>query len=198
MKFFPALMIAAGLALFAGPVSAAFVNGQNYVALADWAHANGFGGYTRDSGREIVLTNRQAHLVFDVNSAQAEINGVSGRLSFPVSNQKNVPSISSLDIDTAIRSLIYPQKPSAKKIMTICLDPGHGGKDTGNRTGRFFPHYEKTCTLALALELRRQLQQAGFNVLLTRDKDTYPELSQRPDLANRRGADLFVSLHFNS
>src|ERR1700761_3319179 len=135
MKFFPALMIAAGLALFAGPVSAAFINGQNYVALADWAHANGFGGYTRDSGREIVLTNRQTRLVFDVNSAQAEINGVNVRLSFPVSSQRNIPCISSLDIDTAIRPLIYPQKPSGRKVMTICLDPGHGGRDTGNRVG---------------------------------------------------------------
>ena len=199
MKFFAALLAAAGLALFAGPVSAAFINGQNYVALADWAHANGFGGYTRDSGREVVLTNRQARLVFDVNSAQAEINGVSVRLSFPISSQKNVPSISSLDIDTAIRPLIYPQKPSAKKITTICLDPGHGGKDTGNHVGSLlFSHNEKTYTLALAQELAGQLKKLGFNVILTRNTDTYVELPVRPDIANRRGADLFVSLHFNA
>jgi N-acetylmuramoyl-L-alanine amidase len=78
------------------------------------------------------------------------------------------------------------------------LDPGHGGKDVGNRVGRFFPHYEKTYTLALGLELRRQLQLAGFHVVLTRDKDVYPELPVRPDIANHQGADLFVSLHFNS
>ena len=82
-----------------------------------------------------------------------------------------------------------------KTLKTICLDPGHGGKDTGNHT---FWHSEKTYTLALASELRDQLQKAGFNVVLTRTKDTYVELSDRVALANRRGADLFVSLHFNA
>ena len=80
-------------------------------------------------------------------------------------------------------------------IRTICLDPGHGGKDTGNRVGW---HYEKIYTLALAAELRDQLRKAGFNVILTRTRDTYVELPDRPALANRRGADLFVSLHFNA
>jgi N-acetylmuramoyl-L-alanine amidase len=80
-------------------------------------------------------------------------------------------------------------------IRTICLDPGHGGKDTGNRVGW---HYEKVYTLALAAELRDQLRKAGFNVILTRTKDAYVELPDRPALANQRGADLFVSLHFNA
>ena len=88
-----------------------------------------------------------------------------------------------------------PRFADARRITTICLDPGHGGKDTGNHT---FWHSEKTYTLALALELRDQLQKTGFNVILTRNKDTYVELPDRPALANRRGADLFVSLHFNA
>ncbi len=91
--------------------------------------------------------------------------------------------------------LIFPQKLSAKRIATICLDPGHGGKDTGNRAGW---HYEKIYTLALAALVRDQLKQAGFNVVMTRTKDTYVDLPLRPALANRRGADVFVSLHFNA
>ena len=59
-------------------------------------------------------------------------------------------------------------------------------------------HYEKVYTLALAAEVRDQLEQAGFNVILTRTRDTYVDLPDRPALANRRGADLFVSLHFNA
>jgi N-acetylmuramoyl-L-alanine amidase len=176
----------------------AFINGQNYVPLADWARANGLNGYTLNRGDAIVLTNRTTRLVFGVDSAQAEINGVQVRLSFPVASQKNVPLIAQLDIDTTIRPLIFPQKPSAKKITTICLDPGHGGKDTGNRVPGFFWHNEKTYTLALALELRDQLKKAGFNVILTRTKDAFVELPARPAIANRNGADLFVSLHFNA
>src|SRR6185369_523541 len=50
----------------------------------------------------------------------------------------------------------------------------------------------------LALELRDQLKKLGFNVVLTRTKDTYVDLPARPATANRAGADLFVSLHFNA
>jgi N-acetylmuramoyl-L-alanine amidase len=178
----------------------AFINGQNYILLAEWASANGFEGFTRDHGREFILTDKNnSRLVFDVDSAEAQINGVNVRLSFPVASQHNLPYISDLDIKTAIRPLIFPQKPSARRVTTICLDPGHGGKDTGNRVGYgLFAHNEKTYTLALALELRRQLQMAGFNVILTRNKDVFVPLPARPALANARGADLFVSLHFNA
>jgi N-acetylmuramoyl-L-alanine amidase len=178
---------------------AAFVNGQNYVPLADWARGNGFYGFTRNRGDEIILTNRAARLVFDADSAQTQINGVNVRLSFPVANAKGVLLIAQLDLDKTIRPLLFPARyVEPKKIMTICLDPGHGGKDSGNRVGEFFWHNEKTYTLLLALELRDQLKRAGFNVILTRTKDTYVELPARPALANRAGADLFVSLHFNA
>jgi N-acetylmuramoyl-L-alanine amidase len=200
MKQICALFVAALLA-FGGLVAhAALINGHNYTPLGDWARANGFYGFTRGHGHEIVLTNQTVQLVFDVDSAQAEINGVNVRLSFPVANAKGVPLIAQLDLDKTIRPLLYPARYVApRKITTICLDPGHGGKDTGNRVGgAFFGHSEKTYTLALALELRDQLKRVGFNVILTRNKDTFVELPLRPDIANQCGADLFVSLHFNA
>jgi N-acetylmuramoyl-L-alanine amidase len=191
------------LILFCLAISAAravSINGQNYVPLAEWARGNGFYGFTLNRGDEIILTNRTARLLFDVDSAQAQINGVNVRLSFPVANQKGVPLISQLDLDKTIRPLLFPSRYlDPKKITTICLDPGHGGKDSGNRVGfGFFGHSEKTYTLLLAFELRDQLKKLGFNVMLTRSSDTYVELPDRPALANRRGADLFVSLHFNA
>jgi N-acetylmuramoyl-L-alanine amidase len=195
MKSLSVSLLLLGLALFAWPVRADFINGHSYIALSSWARANGFGGYTLNSGQEFVLTNKTSRLIFNQDSADSAVNGVNVRLSFPVAKGG---FLSQLDADRTIRPLVYPQKPSARRVTTICLDPGHGGKDTGNRVGRFFPHYEKTYTLALALELRQQLQQAGFKVFLTRDKDIYPELPVRPEMANRHGADLFVSLHFNS
>jgi N-acetylmuramoyl-L-alanine amidase len=178
------------------PARAEIVNGRGYVSLASWAHANGLGGYTLDRGHEIIVTNRTSRLVFDVDSADAKINGVNVRLSFPIAKGA---LISQLDVDTAIRPLLFPQKSSARRITTICIDPGHGGKDTGNRVGfGFFAHNEKTYTLALALELQKQLQAAGYNVILTRKNDTFVELPVRPDIANRRGAELFIALHFNA
>ena len=195
MKVLSALLLL-GLAFSADPARADFINGRSYLALAQWARANGFGGYTLNGGAQFVLTNKSSRLIFNQDSADSTINGIGVRLSFPIAKGG---FISQLDAEKTLRPLVFAPKPSAKRITTICLDPGHGGKDTGNRVGHFlFARSEKTYTLALALELRRQLQLAGFNVLLTRDRDIYPELAARPELANRRGADLFVSLHFNS
>ena len=200
LKRFFIVLFALGFALCAGSADAAWINGHSYVSLVDWARANGLNAAWSRRGAEIVVTDRASRLVFDVDSAQAQINGVNVRLSFPVANVKGEPYIAQLDVDKTIRPLLFPLRyVQPQKITTICIDPGHGGKDSGNRVGgRFFGNSEKTYTLALALELRDQLKRAGFNVILTRSKDVYPELPARPALANKLGADLFVSLHFNA
>jgi len=186
------LCLASGLS----PAHAAGFNGQSYVSLADWARASGLKCFWLKRGEEIVATNRTTRLVFDRDSRMAEVNGINVALSFPVAADRGTLLIAQMDLNTAIRPLLFPPRfADPKRITTICLDPGHGGKDTGNHT---FWHSEKTYTLALALELRDQLQKAGFNIILTRSKDTYVELSDRPALANQCGADLFVSLHFNA
>lgn len=178
------------------PAHAALFNGQEYVPIGDWARANGLHCVWLKRGDELVATNRTTRLVFDVNSHYVEINGVQVALSFPIANQKGVALLAQFDLDAVIRPLLFPLRYiKPETIKTICLDPGHGGRDTGNRVTW---HYEKIYTLALAAELRDQLRRAGFNVILTRTKDTYVELPDRPALANRRGADLFVSLHFNA
>jgi N-acetylmuramoyl-L-alanine amidase len=165
------------------------------VALTGWAGANGFSATRIGRGDELVLANKAARLVFEVDSRYAEINGLRVALSFPIANNQGALLIAPMDLDTAVRPLLYPQKLPADRIKTICLDPGHGGKDTGNRVGW---HYEKVYTLALAAEVRDQLRRAGFNVIMTRTRDSWVDLPYRPALANRRGADLFVSLHFNA
>jgi N-acetylmuramoyl-L-alanine amidase len=184
------------LVLSVRPVRAALVNGHGYLPLADWAQANGLKLTSGDRGNQFTVSNHANSLVFEVNSAQVVINGVAVRLCYPVALDRGVPLISQLDSAETIRPVLYPpHTPAAKKLTTICLDPGHGGRDTGNRVGGYS---EKTYTLALAQELRDQLVKAGFKVVLTRTKDEYVDLPLRPELANRRGADLFVSLHFNA
>jgi N-acetylmuramoyl-L-alanine amidase len=176
------------------PAHAAFVNGHSYLSLADWGDANGFRTASRRSD-ELVLTNRTVRLVFDKDSRTAEINGVNVALSFPVAADKGQFSIAQLDLARTVEPLVFAPRFAGKKITTIVLDPGHGGKDPGNRVaGRS----EKTATLALAFVLRDQLKAAGFKVILTRTADKFVELPVRPDIANRANADLFVSLHFNA
>jgi len=194
LKIF-ACCVALCLAFCLTPAHAAYVHGQIYVSLADWARASGLSASKASRGDELVLANQTTRLVFDADSRYADINGVRVALSFPIANAKGTLLIAQLDLDTAVRPLIYPQRLSVNRISTVCLDPGHGGKDTGNRVGW---HYEKVYTLALAAEVRDLLRQAGFNVIMTRTRDTTAKLPDRPALANRRGADLFVSLHFNA
>jgi len=196
---FFALFFVFGLTLAAAAqpkTEAVRLDGQDYVPLADWAHANDLKWHWLEDAKKVEVTNYSTRLVLEVNSAQAEINGVRVRLSFPFAVGVGVPLIAQLDLDTVIDPLLFPPHfADAKPIKTICLDPGHGGKDSGNRAGW---HFEKNYTLPLGLELRKQLQKAGFNVIMTRTRDKYVSLSDRAALANRHHADLFVSLHFNA
>jgi len=191
---FPLLL---AVALSAPAARAAFINGHAYTPVSSWAAANGFRLLPR-TGTTVTCTNRTARLVFEKDSRTAAINGVNVALSFPAALDKGELLVAQLDFTKTIAPLVFAPT-TRKKITTIVLDPGHGGKDTGNRVGgRFFGHSEKTYTLLLAQELRDQLKAVGFNVILTRNQDTFVELPVRPDIANRKHADLFVSLHFNA
>ena len=86
---------------------------------------------------------------------------------------------------------------SMRKRRLVVVDAGHGGKDPG-ATGRRGTR-EKDVTLAAALQLVKVLKERGdFEVVLTREDDTFVPLSERSQLANDREADLFVSLHCNA
>jgi N-acetylmuramoyl-L-alanine amidase len=199
MNFLCALLTTLSLLLCVPTSRAATINSQYYVPLADWAGANGLKTFWLQRGTQIAATNRTARLVFEKDSNTAEINSVHVALSFPVAADHGDILLAQFDLDNTVRPLLFPSRYlTPGRITTICLDPGHGGKDTGNRVGGFFAHNEKTYTLLLAQELRTQLKQAGFNVILTRSRDTYVDLPARPALANHSGADLFVSLHFNA
>ena len=172
----------------------------NYVRLDEWSRANEFQIRWLKRDETLQLSNRLARLVFIVDprqdSCRAEINGVEVRLLVPLVYQNGAPFISQLDLDKTLRPvLLPPANARGIKIKTICLDPGHGGKDPGFIVGA---HREKQYTLLLAQDLRDQLAKAGFKVRLTRTTDAFIPLPARPALARRSGADLFVSLHFNS
>ncbi len=81
-------------------------------------------------------------------------------------------------------------------VLTVVLDPGHGGHDTGaiGPTGLM----EKDVVLDLALRLRRLLQERlGLRVIMTRTEDVFVPLQERTAIANRAKADFFISIHVN-
>jgi N-acetylmuramoyl-L-alanine amidase len=87
---------------------------------------------------------------------------------------------------------------SGKAKFTLCLDPGHGGKDygcIGDKTN------EKTIVLNVATRVKQLINKhlADYvNVVMTRDADYYVTLQGRADIANQNHSDLFISVHVNS
>jgi N-acetylmuramoyl-L-alanine amidase len=86
----------------------------------------------------------------------------------------------------------------------IVLDPGHGGSDTGAQQNGLT---EKEITLDISQRLRDVLTARGWSVKMTREKDVdvfepndsaHDELQARCDIANKAGAQIFVSIHVNS
>jgi N-acetylmuramoyl-L-alanine amidase len=172
------------------------VSGPAYVRLTDWARSRDFELRWVKKDETLELTRQSTRLTFTVDSSDAEMNGVGVRLSFPVAIRDGVPCVSQLDAQSTLGPILSP--PRARRgasVTRICLDPGHGGRDSGNQVGS---HQEKTYTLLLAQELAAQLTRAGYKVTLTRNSDKFIELPDRPEIAKRRSADLFISLHFNS
>jgi N-acetylmuramoyl-L-alanine amidase len=82
----------------------------------------------------------------------------------------------------------------------VVVDAGHGGPDNGmsGPIGSANKIYEKDITLAVAKKLAAELKGAGVEVLMTRTRDTLIALHDRGKIANKAGADLFVSVHVNA
>jgi N-acetylmuramoyl-L-alanine amidase len=79
----------------------------------------------------------------------------------------------------------------------VVLDPGHGGTNAG-AAGAVDGVHEKQVTLAITRRLAAALEARGVEVILTRDGDRTMTLRQRMIEANRRAADVFVSVHVNA
>ena len=81
-------------------------------------------------------------------------------------------------------------------LRTVMIDAGHGGKDPGAQGLSGLT--EKDVNLRFAKFLGEALQKKGLNVIYTRSADVFIPLETRTELANSKGADLFVSVHCNS
>jgi N-acetylmuramoyl-L-alanine amidase len=81
-------------------------------------------------------------------------------------------------------------------VARIVIDPGHGGHDPGN-LGSKVNESEVVLDIALRLE-KLLLNEPGFEVVMTRRTDVFIPLEERPAIANREQADLFLSIHANA
>lgn len=164
--------------------------------------------FTREAGQyppRVVLgfenfTAGENPAVYDVNAGVAK--------EARVSRDPKRPDMVRVAVETKLPARIEVEKRNQGKTIvitvfqpsvygrTIALDPGHGGKDPGTQSGDGLD--EKDINLAMAFKLRDLLEAAGAKVVMTRNSDAFISLDDRAFIANRAGADAFVSIHINS
>ncbi len=105
-----------------------------------------------------------------------------------------VPDTPQLPVTPAQPSVKLPRVPGGKRDIVVAVDAGHGGEDPGAIGAK--GQHEKDITLAIAKALQQQInQEKGFRAELVRTGDYFIPLRKRTEIARKKGADLFVSIH---
>ncbi|HEX9078392.1 MAG TPA: N-acetylmuramoyl-L-alanine amidase [Desulfuromonadaceae bacterium] len=147
------------------------------------------------SDYKIFPLSEPARLVIDVRGKRrTEI----ARLEDSISTAPVLPAEPRHEETPVIEKKAKPaKKPLISKIRRIVVDPGHGGHDPGARGPDGVQ--EKDVVLAIGLKLRDLLRdELGLDVVMTRSTDVFIPLEERTAIANKVGADLFVSIHANA
>jgi N-acetylmuramoyl-L-alanine amidase len=126
-------------------------------------------------------------LNYKVESDQIVINVSNGSANKSVDESEKIAAVSSL-------AAVMPRGIAGSK--TVVIDPGHGGKDPGAIGSN--KAKEKNIVLDIASELKKVLTARGYKVYMTRDSDQFVKLSHRTQFANKKNADIFVSIHANA
>lgn len=136
---------------------------------------------TEDITEEEEELNNSVIQVTDVNKASEEVAGGMMAQDFPAAM-----ALIDEDIDT-----------QSNEGITLCLDPGHGGAESGtlnyNGTG-----LEKDYNLKIAKYCYDELQKYNCKVVMTRSTDKYMGLEERAEYAKQQGAQYLISFHLNA
>ena len=109
----------------------------------------------------------------------------------PVQTPATTPAVPVSPAQPAIK---LPPVPSGKRDIVVAIDAGHGGEDPGASGSR--GQHEKDIVLQIAKELQRQISaEKGYRAELTRTGDYFIPLRKRTEIARKKGADLFISIH---
>lgn len=109
----------------------------------------------------------------------------------------NLESVELEGEEEKISEIVQQPVEKTQERFHIFLDPGHGGEDPG-AIGRNRRIKEKDVVLDIAIELKKLLEQEGYRVSISRERDVFIPLPERTAMANRANADLFISIHANA
>lgn len=183
----------AGSAAAQGPASDR-LEGLDYVRLDNVAAYHGL--RVKVDGLRLYSTHHD--FIFTQDSRRATYNGEQVFLHEAAAElDENQWGITVADwrslVDPLLRPALYLPDPGRVRVV---LDPGHGGQDQGATNDEGL--VEKRLTLEICRGIRDYLAGEEVDVILTRDADFDLDLTERAEFTARRGADLFVSVHFNS
>jgi len=181
--------------------------GLDYVAVRDIAKRYGLKAAWAKPGVVMILSDgRGVRFNFEKDQRDFHLDGARvflGDLTYLSGDDLWVPK---LDVIKTIAPIFAPADHAAflpAPPKTIVLDPGHGGTDPGKQNARLKLD-EKDMALDVALRLKKLLETRGYRVVLTRTTDKrfannpVVDLPLRAEVANKEGADLFLSIHFNA
>jgi len=167
------------------------------VSLSQLSHRYNFLSYTAQ-GKNLALRTKFNTFTFEGDTRKVEFNNILIWLNAPVARHWGSWTIRDVDVDKTIVPLLNPSLAlKSESWRLVILDPGHGGEDRGASDLRRGLE-EKRITLELAQRVRTILRKYNVDARLTRDGDQTTDLDKRCLLANRLGADLFVSIHLNA
>jgi N-acetylmuramoyl-L-alanine amidase len=202
------LLIAAGTLALAlagcqGPPSggSGAILGQQSVTIRELAVRLGMEVHEQTDTFVILKNKANTVMIFTSSDARYFVNG---KAIGPVGNvdkvrgEVSVPAALVEQIRSHLSWAAPPTTPTPtpRRGQRVIVDAGHGGHDPGTTAVNGI--YEKHITLAVATKVASILRQRGYQVTMTRQDDRYIELEERAAIANRLGADLFVSIHADS
>jgi N-acetylmuramoyl-L-alanine amidase len=175
-------------------------NSPRWISLKEWSKA--------ELGSEVQLVSTANGFVWEMStpggvlqlvpgSRRASWDGVTVWLGYAPFWSDGDCIMHELDVSKNLLPLANGRPISTNPRRTIVIDPGHGGTNTGTRSSDPLL-LEKDLTLDWAFRLEPLLRQQGWQVILTRTNDIDLALGERVRIADEHGADLFLSLHFNS
>jgi N-acetylmuramoyl-L-alanine amidase len=176
------------------------VSGAEYVDARVFFARRGFKSGWVEAGNSMRFQSATVKIGLEADKRDVAFNGIRVLMGEPAVFRGSTLYISRIDAEKLFLPILSPSAvvtPAAPVLRVIAIDAGHGGQDTGTQN-KPLKLDEKDFTLDVANRLRALLVKQGYRVVMTRTDDRFVELAQRAEIANKAGADLFISIHFNS